>query len=296
MQIVVPSRFLHASELDPRWASLDPRKPTFTEHELDVDLRDCGFIQPPGLLWCAIYELLAVSRGTACRLLVPENLGVCIYLKSVGLFKLLQDHGVEVDDRGIGTSASPQLILPLTPFNSASEVEHLANDALDRLRESSVGAANLYPVVSEIFAELGLNAVQHSESQIGALGLIQFYDSEFSRRFVCTVADGGNRDPALFGKEPGCQEQGCLRLERDRTCSGRRDLRNRVKNKRHWHVRDCRRHAPTRSSTYHSLWYRHDAPDRRTFLEAVRDSNASIVPGNPSVGIHTLLKVVSGIL
>src|SRR5262249_34953812 len=147
------------------------------------------------------------SRGSACRLIVPENLGVCIYLKSVGLFKVLQNNGVEVDDRGIGGSQSPQLILPLSSFSTANEVERLANEALESLRGAGIGSANLYPVVSEIFAELALNAVQHSESPLGAFGLIQFYESESSRRFVCAVADGGigirrslERNPALKSK------------------------------------------------------------------------------------------------
>jgi hypothetical protein len=191
MEIVVPSRFIHAGVLNPKFASTDPRKDGFNERELDIDMRECGFIQPSGLLWCAIYALQAASRGTACRLLVPENLGVCIYLKSVGLFKILQDCGVEADDRGIGGSHDSQLVLPLTRFDSANDVENLANEALERLQSSGMGAANLHSVVSEIFAELALNAVQHSESKIGSFGLIQFYESEFSRRFVCTVADGG---------------------------------------------------------------------------------------------------------
>ena len=36
-----------------------------------------------------------------------------------------------------------------------------------------------------------MNAVQHSHSEIGAVGLIQFYQSDAGERFVCAVADGG---------------------------------------------------------------------------------------------------------
>ncbi|HVA81479.1 MAG TPA: hypothetical protein VNF29_11190 [Candidatus Binataceae bacterium] len=191
MEIKVPNRFIHAGDLDARSASQDPRRASFTEHTLDIDLRECDFVQPAALLWCVIYPLLAAQRGATCRLLVPENYGVALYLKSAGLFGQLQQASVEVDDRGITTRADPQLILPLTRFNRESDVESLANQALDRLRETGVGAANLYPVVGDVFAELALNAVQHSHSSIDAFGFIQFYESEARQRFICVVADGG---------------------------------------------------------------------------------------------------------
>ena len=71
-----------------------------------------------------------------------------------------------------------------------------------------MGSANLYPVVSEVFAELALNAAQHADSEIGGLGFIQFYDSQSGdTRFICVVADGGigirrhlERNPALADK------------------------------------------------------------------------------------------------
>lgn len=209
MQIRVPPNFWHAGHLSTRFASRDPRQPSFEDKQLDLDLRRCLFVRPAGVLWCAVYPLLAMARGTQCRLLVPENIGVCLYLRSVGLFGLLQGAGVEVDDRGIADRPDSQLILPLTRFSRESEVERLANEALDGLGRASMGSANLYPLVSEVFAELGLNAVQHSESPIGAFGLIQFYESQQGRRFVCAVADGGigirrslERNPALRGVVP----------------------------------------------------------------------------------------------
>lgn len=36
-----------------------------------------------------------------------------------------------------------------------------------------------------------MNAVQHSNSPIGAFGFIQFYEFSHGQRFVCAVADGG---------------------------------------------------------------------------------------------------------
>lgn len=46
-------------------------------------------------------------------------------------------------------------------------------------------------MVAELCSELANNAVEHSESPIGAFGWIQFVDLEQGSRFVCVVADGG---------------------------------------------------------------------------------------------------------
>lgn len=191
MRIEAPVHFRHAGDLSPRYASHDPRAAHFSESRIELDLRPCDFVRPPAVLWCLIYPLLAQAHGVSSILLVPESVGVCTYLKSVGLFELLKDRGVGVDDRGISKRQDQQLILPLTHFDSQSAVEDLANKALDALSSSGLGSSNLYPLVSEIFAELGLNAVEHSESPIGGFGFIQFYEFAEGRRFVCGVADGG---------------------------------------------------------------------------------------------------------
>ncbi len=206
MKVQVPERFAHAGELR---RLIDPRKSTSRESSLDVDARECIFILPAAVLWCAVYPLLARARGIPCRFLVPENLGVCIYLKSVGLFELLRAGGVEVDDRGVPNLGAEQLILPLTRFDTESDVDRITNLAHDSLQRTAVGAANLYPIVSEVFAELAMNAAQHSGSEIGAFGLIQFYEFADGQKFVCAVADGGigirrslERNPELTDKVP----------------------------------------------------------------------------------------------
>ncbi len=191
MRIVARPLFQHAGNLVWPFGSPDPREIAFSEQELELDLRKCEFILPAAVLWCAVYPLLCRYRGIECRLLVPENEGVCIYLKSLGLFETLQANGVEVDDRDIVKGLGAQIVVPLTRFDSESEAEDLANQANDTLNKLGIGAANLRPLVSETFAELAMNAVQHAESGIGAYGLVQFYGSGDRQRFVCAVADGG---------------------------------------------------------------------------------------------------------
>jgi len=113
-------------------------------------------------------------------------------MRSLGMFDILQQAGAGVDTRGIGRSRpDPQLIVSLTVLNSQRDVDELANSALESLSESHLGSANTHPFVSEIFAEIALNAVEHSQSPVGAIGFIQFYEFAEGRRFVCGVADGG---------------------------------------------------------------------------------------------------------
>ncbi|MBI4337625.1 MAG: hypothetical protein HY683_07355 [Chloroflexi bacterium] len=209
MRIEAPVSFWHAGDLPPRYASRDPRQGDFSEQTIDVDLRRCDFLRPPAVLWCVVYPLLAALRGSAGRLLVPENLGTCIYLKSVYLFSVLKGAGVEVDDRDVPERDDPKVVLPLTPLQSESHVEQVVNHVLDKLDASSFGAANLRPVVADVFGELAQNAVQHAESPVGPFGLIQFYESERVRRFACAVADGGigirrslERNPTLRDRVP----------------------------------------------------------------------------------------------
>lgn len=207
MKIRTPREFFHAGDLSARYASADPRATSFAEKRVDIDMRGCDFVRPAAMLWCIVYPLLAATRSAACRLLVPENMGVSVYLKSLGLFDLLKQGGVEVDDIGVRRRADPQLILSLTRFSQEGEVEELADHALGALNRAGLGAANLHPLVSEVFAELALNAVQHAESPIGAFGLIQFYEFQQGRRFVCAVADGGIGIRASLERNPDLRDE-----------------------------------------------------------------------------------------
>lgn len=186
-----PSSFRHAGELQVRYDKSDPRDSSFGAAQVDIDLRECDFVRPPAALWCIVYLALASRRGARCRLLVPENMGVCIYLKSLGLFDVLKTFDVEVDDRGISGGDKSKTILPITRFETTADASDVTNRAFDRLQSTGVGAVNLTSVVTELFSELALNAAQHSESDVGAFGCVQFFEFGRGPRFTCTVADGG---------------------------------------------------------------------------------------------------------
>lgn len=118
-------------------------------------------------------------------------MGVCIYLKSVGLFDILKAAGVEVDDRGVSEKRDAKTILPITHFETTQDASKLTNAAFAGLQSTHLGAANLTQVVAELFSELAMNAAQHSESEVGAFGCVQFFEFKSGSRFACAVADGG---------------------------------------------------------------------------------------------------------
>lgn len=190
LRISPPKNFRHAGNL-PSWLWQDPRLGDFKPDSVSIDLARCQFVWPSAVTWCACYGLLVRSHHRDCELIVPEDPGVAKYLKSTGLFDTLKEAGVSVDDRGIGKASMSQTIVPLSRFASEYEAEELANSALDNLISRGSTSQHLAPVVSENFAELAFNAVQHSQSPIGGLGLVQFFNFREGLRFVITVADGG---------------------------------------------------------------------------------------------------------
>lgn len=199
-----PNDFRHAGELSSRFDGFDPRAPSFCADRTDIDLRECDFVRPPAALWCVVFLALASKRGSKCRLLVPSKMGVCVYLKSLGLFDMLKLRGIEVDDHEVRTRVNQKTILPITHFETTDNAAAVTNMAFDRLQASPSAAVNLASVVSELFSELVLNAAQHSESEVGSFCCVQFFEFETGSRFTCAVADGGIgvrehlcRNPAL---------------------------------------------------------------------------------------------------
>lgn len=192
MRASFQGNFQHAGS-NPAWLDAkDPRRPDFSEREVVLDLRLCDFVQVPAALWCAVLLLLAKNNGGECELLAPDNAEARIYLKSMGLYQVLQENGVRVDGGGVAESRSRGVVLPITRFDDEYQVGEMADKVLDTLQRSGLGAPNIYSVVSETFGELAMNAVQHSQSPIGAYGVIQFHKSESGEeRFVCGVADAG---------------------------------------------------------------------------------------------------------
>ncbi len=201
--IQAPESFEHSAQI-PAGAIRDDPRSVKPWAPVVLDLRYCRFVRPPAALWCLVFGLLNAKWGQKCELLVPEDVGVARYLKTIGLFDLLKQNGVLVDDRDITPTLADQVAVQLQRFQSETDVDRMADEALERLRNAGLGAANMRPVVVETFAELANNAVQHSNSSIGSFGMVQYYEWQAGPRFVCAVADGGigirrslERNPAL---------------------------------------------------------------------------------------------------
>jgi len=183
--------FRHAGDLPLRFDTIDPRTPLFDAAQVVIDLTECQFVLPTAALWCVVYLALSKRRESRCRLVIPKNTAVCMYLKSLAIFEILKDCGVEVDDRGIYAANDSKTILPITRFETTADASMVSNTAFARLQSANLGAVDLTRVVTELFSELALNAAEHSESQVGAFGCVQFFESVNGSRFICTVADGG---------------------------------------------------------------------------------------------------------
>ena len=190
MEIIPRQVFRDARSIPAKFSRYDPRSDKFNETEVIINLRDCAGIHPPAVLWCAVYLLLAKSRGCDCLLLSPNDEDVASSLRDMGLIRVLQEENVAVESGGADISGSLDAVLPLTRFDS-STAESLTDQVHISLSTRGQGSANMYPEITETFSELVNNAAEHSESTIDALGLVMFYSSGQNRRFVIGVADGG---------------------------------------------------------------------------------------------------------
>lgn len=207
MEIVPRQDFKDARSIPARFNRYDPRSDKFDEREMIVNLRDCTRVHPPAVMWCAVYLLLAQRRGSDCLLIAPDDSEAATYLTDTGLVGVLQQSGVSVDlQNSLATNSS--VLLPLTRFSSTAEAEDLTNHIHYSLIQSRQGSANIFHVVYETFSELANNAAEHSASEIGAFGIVQFEDWGDGSRFVCAVADGGIGIPTSLLRNPRHEDYG----------------------------------------------------------------------------------------
>ena len=208
MEIAPRQDFKDARSIPARFNRYDPRSDAFDEPEVIVDLRECSRVHPPAVLWCAVYLLLAKRRGSDCSLLASKDAMVSSYLMDTGLFRTLREEDVAVEPYQSTTSASTEIVLPLTRFDSTTEAEDLTNQIHYSLSESRQGSPTIYDVTYETFSELANNAAEHSTSEIGAYGLVQFGTSEKGSQFVCGIADGGIGIKTSLLRNPSHEEFG----------------------------------------------------------------------------------------
>lgn len=171
LAIRAPKRFAHVGSLKASEVAHDPRSERFSFDNVTINLRECGRIDIPAILWCVVFLSLAVRRGANCQLQLPDDATALDALTSSGAREILTAAGVRF--QGCRSVSEPSILLPLCVLQSFRDVERAADDILDKLmvpRDSS--PTNLYPTVAETFAELANNGVEHSQSEIGTFGMV----------------------------------------------------------------------------------------------------------------------------
>ena len=190
MEIVPRLDFKDARSVPARYNRYDPRSDKFDEQEVVVNLRDCTRVHPPAVMWCAVYLLLAQRRGSDCTIIAPDDPDAATHLQNMDLLGILQEADVAVNRPTSDFVSSPEIVLPLTRFDSSS-AEALTDQLHVSLSSFRQVSGNVVPEVVETFSELANNAAEHSGSEIGAFGLVQFVSSGEDRHFTISVADGG---------------------------------------------------------------------------------------------------------
>lgn len=186
------SRFRDGRDVPARYNKQDPRKPISGPQQVIVDLSDCVSIGIPAVLWCAVYLTLSKLHGGESALLAPKAVGPSSRLAATGLFQILRDGDVSVEDNPADHAPEAiKSVLPLTRFDNTYEAEELAIRATEALIGEGLGASDVYSLVGETFAELVVNAAGHSMSPIGAYGIVEIDWSNGKRNVLCGVADGG---------------------------------------------------------------------------------------------------------
>ena len=97
------------------------------------------------------------------------------------------------------------LILSASTFRTEGEANSLWETVAENLMQHNVGPANVWPIVDSVFAELALNAAQHSASQEGCCATVECLTSEDEILYVIGVMDYGIGIPSSLRNNPEYQ-------------------------------------------------------------------------------------------
>ena len=208
MEIIPRQNFRDARDVRAKFTKYDPRLHSFPSPDVIINLGECHRVQPPAMLWCAVYLLKWKRRGFDCLLLPPMDRAAASSLTDAGLFHILRSNGVTVVSSDGDIADSGNTILPVTRFEGLGEADELTNRVDDALHDLRLGAGNIWPTVRENFSELVNNAAEHSESGIGAYAFVQFCSYGQDRRFICAVADSGIGIRQSIGRNPNLAHAG----------------------------------------------------------------------------------------
>ena len=83
------------------------------------------------------------------------------------------------------------VLLPVTSFHSEREATSLWEKVEETLVSRGLGPSNTWPDIDGIFAELALNAVQHSMSEYGCTATLECTITKSETVFIVGIADAG---------------------------------------------------------------------------------------------------------
>ena len=102
----------------------------------------------------------------------------------------------------IDLAAPDFVLLPVTRFSTEDEAGDIWEKVAQSLTAHSIGPSNVWPDVDGIFAELALNAAQHSLSPLGCYATLECFTSGKEIVYVVGLADFGIGIPSSLRKNP----------------------------------------------------------------------------------------------
>ena len=94
------------------------------------------------------------------------------------------------------------VLLPVTRFSTEEEADAIWEQVAQSLTAHGIGSSNVWPDVDGIFAELALNAAQHSLSPLGCSATLECFTGGSEIVYVLGVADGGIGIPSSLRNNP----------------------------------------------------------------------------------------------
>ena len=103
-------------------------------------------------------------------------------------------------------NAEPLYTLLPTTFHSMQEAQEITSTLEEHINDRNVGAANIRPVLVEIFSELVNNAAEHGMCETGVHAHIRFMPHRRGRAFDVVIADSGPGIRATLSRNPSLPE------------------------------------------------------------------------------------------
>ena len=166
-----------------------------TDAEVVLDLRELKSIRPGALAALAAQAVAAAHAGNQVRVALPTDPECCDYLETIsGFCWYLSGLDVRFEGRrysGNFTYAVHDTILSMTTVETPIEAEKIVEEAFDSFQRAGAPSSDLMHEICDGLWEPANNAVEHSQSEIGAVCFAQIWRGRGRRLAEVAVADAG---------------------------------------------------------------------------------------------------------